>query len=232
MAKVVENFSMSVGLCFESEYLFRGKNWGKEAIIPTLDMAYNLGHGFSVYGKVGANVPLNSGENNEVDYYAGVLYNVENFTFDLGYMAYTYMNNAFDAVNDHEVKFMVSYDTVDFFGDFNVSPYALYTYNFPCCANIFEAGLTYSAPVTKWLINRNWGSIDLSAAYGIVGAKNSWGNYSYVEVDIDFVVAINEYCSISAGLRYAYNNDNGANAFGEVLAGNRLGFGTSIVIGF
>lgn len=232
MAKMVENFSMNLVLSFESEYLFRGKNWGKEAIIPKLEMDYDLGRGFSVYGMVGANVPLNGGENNEVDYYAGILYNIENFTFDLGYMAYTYMNNAFDAVNDHEIKFMVSYDTVDFFGEFNVSPYILYTYNFPCSGNFLETGLTYSAPLTKWLIGRDWGRVDMSAAYGIVGAKNSWGNYSYVELGASLVVAVNDYCSVSVGIRYAYNNDDGANAYGEVLAGHRVSFGTALSIGF
>lgn len=224
-ANFLERFSSSITMGFESEYIFRGKNCAGASLNPQIDMAYDIGSGFGVYGGVWANTPVNSNNSeSEIDYYAGVTYDIKNFTFDLGYAAYTYTA---DSENSHEIKFAVTYDTVDLLGEFNVSPTAGFFYDFTLGVYTLEAGATYSAPVTKWIADRNWGTIDLAAVYGWATTANQ-GGYGYVALSADAVVSVTDYCSMSVGVRYAYNND-----YTEFEpTSSRVWFGTSMSIGF
>lgn len=225
-AKVLDKFSASLTLGFESEYVFRGQALAGASLNPQIDAAYDLSHGFAAYAGVWANTPTKAGVSDEIDFYAGITYEIKNFTFDLGYTAYTYTDNAVDP-NSHEMKFAVSYDTVDFLGNFNVSPTAAAYYDFTLGVYTLEAGATYSAPVTKWIADRNWGTIDLAAVYGWTTTATS-GGYSYFAASADAVVAINEYCTLSVGVRYAYNND-----YTELEStASRVWFGTKASIGF
>lgn len=148
-ANFLERFSSSITMGFESEYIFRGKNCAGASLNPQIDMAYDIGSGFGVYGGVWANTPVNSNNSeSEIDYYAGVTYDIKNFTFDLGYAAYTYTA---DSENSHEIKFAVTYDTVDLLGEFNVSPTAGFFYDFTLGVYTLEAGATYSAPLQSGL---------------------------------------------------------------------------------
>jgi len=223
LASSLEKFSASLTAGFESEYVFRGKSLAGASFNPEVDMAYDVGYGFGVYAGVWANTPVNSSIENEIDVYAGINYEIKNFTFDLGYIAYMYSG---ETSNSNEIKFAVAYDTVDYLGEFNVSPMLAYYYDFTLGVNTLEAGAAYSAPVTKWIADRNWGTIDLAAAYG--WATTAHEGYSYVMLSADAVVAINSYAKISAGIRYSYNNDYTA----ADPTASRLWFGTALVIGF
>ncbi len=233
-AKTLEKFSASLSLGFESEYVFRGIPVAGQSLNPQVDVAYDLSHGFAVYAGVWANTPLRSsdalGDESEVDVYAGITYEIKNFTFDLGYTAYTYTR---DTESSHEMKFAVSYDTVDFLGDFNVSPTAAFYYDFTLGTYTLEAGATYSAPVTKWIADRNWGTIDLAAVYGWATTANQHFEdsvgYSYFAFSADAVIALNDYCTLSAGVRYAYNNEYD---YSVPTTASRVWFGTKASIGF
>ncbi len=221
---VLERFSASLTLGFESEYIFRGKSMAGASLNPQIDVAYDVGYGLGLYAGVWSNTPVDSDIESEIDYYAGITYAIQNFLFDLGYAAYTY--TGYES-SSHEMKFAVSYDTSDILGDFNVSPAAAFYYDFTLGVYTLEAGAVYSAPVTKWIADRNWGTIDLAAVYGWATTATS-GGYSYVAFSADAVIAVNDYCSLSAGVRYAYNNDN---TYLEGTA-SRVWFGTSLSIGF
>ena len=106
-AKVLDKFSASLTLGFESEYVFRGKALAGASLNPQIDAAYDLSHGFAAYAGVWANTPTKAGVSDEIDFYAGITYEIKNFTFDLGYTAYTYTDNAVDP-NSHEMKFAIS----------------------------------------------------------------------------------------------------------------------------
>ncbi len=227
-SNLLERFSASVTVGFESEYIFRGIKEAGASINPEVDMAYDLGKGFSVYAGVWANTPVDSNIENEIDVYTGVAYEFKNFTFDLGYLAYLYSDNDNgENPNSHEIKFAVSYDTVDLLGEFNVSPTVALYYDFTLGVYTLEGGVTYSAPVTKWIADRNWGSIDLAAVYGWATPANH-GGYTYAALSADAVVAVNEYCNLSVGIRYSYaHNVDVANRYQD-----RVWFGTSMTVGF
>ena len=228
-ANLLERFSASVTVGYESEYVFRGLTYGGAAINPEVDMAYDIGAGFGVYTGVWGNMPVNSDNvENEMDVYAGITYNTNNFTFDLGYIGYLYSK---DTENSHEIKFAVTYDTVDFLGDFNVSPTAAFFYDFTLGVYTTEFGATYSAPVTKWIADRNWGTIDFAAVYGWCTEANDNG-YTYFALSVDAVVRVNEYCSLSAGVRYAYAHNRPEWYKQYRSADDTVWFGTSMTIGF
>ena len=88
-AKVLDKFSASLTLGFESEYVFRGMALAGASLNPQIDAAYDLSHGFAAYAGVWANTPTKAGVSDEIDFYAGITYEIKNFTFDLGYTAYT-----------------------------------------------------------------------------------------------------------------------------------------------
>ena len=221
-ANLLERFSASVTVGFESEYVFRAKKYAGASINPEVDAAYDLGMGFSVYAGVWGNMPVKSSTTNEMDVYTGVTYDIANFTFDLGYIGYLYSDSA--ERNSHEVKFALTYDTVDFLGDFNVSPTAAFFYDFITGYYTVEAGASYSAPVTKWIADRDWGKINLAAVYG--WTTSSSNGYTYVAVSADAVIAINDYCSVSVGARYAYSHDT------LVDRTDKVWYGTSLTVGF
>lgn len=228
-ANLLERFSASVSVGYESEYVFRGLKIQGASINPEVDFAYDLGSGFAVYAGVWGNMPVKSDTENEMDIYTGITYDFQNFTFDLGYLAYLYNE---DTENSHEIKFAVSYDTVDLLGEFNVSPTVAFYHDFSLDSYTLEAGLTYSAPVTKWIADRNWGTIDLAAVYGWNSVKSlSAGRdgYTYIALSADAVVALNDYCKFSVGVRYAYAHDRPA---WYRDCDETVWFGTSMTVGF
>ncbi len=227
LAPAFERFSASATVGMETEYVFRGLKEAGLSINPELDIAYDLGQGFSLYAGVWANTPANqSNVTNEIDLYAGLLYEIKNITFDLGYASYIYTDEA----NTNEIKFGVSYDTVDFLGEFNVSPAVALYYDFDLGVYTVEGGLSYSAPVTKWIADRNWGTIELAAVYGWATEANDAG-YTYTAISADAVIAVNEYCNFSFGVRYAYAHSVNS-AWSTNRYQDRVWFGSSVTIGF
>ncbi len=228
LVPLFERFSASASVGMETEYVFRGLKYAGLSINPELDVAYDLGQGFSLYAGIWANTPVEqTNATNEIDAYVGAMYEIKNFTFDIGYLAYIYNNES----NTSEIKFAAAYDTVDFLGEFNVSPAAAFYYDFNLEVYTLEAGLTYTAPVTKWIADRNWGVIELAAVYGWATDANHAGecaSYTYTALSADAVVAVNEYCNLSAGVRYSYAHNT---PFGDKYQ-NRLWFGSTLTIGF
>ena len=77
------------------------------------------------------------------------------------------------------------------------------------------------------------GTIDLAAVYGWTTTANQHFEdsvgYSYFAFSADAVVALNDYCTLSAGVRYAYNNDYD---YSVPTTASRVWFGTKASIGF
>ena len=178
----------------------------------------------------------NGGGYGENDLYAGLNYSIDNFTIDFGYTVYTYSGAATSEYpNEHELKLIVSYDTSEHLGDFAICPYATAYYNIAYSGTVIEGGLSYSAPITKWLIGENWASIDLAAYVGYAdyrGGMSDNGGYVYVGTSADISFAITEYWSVSAGVRYACNNDNDGGFSAIAGKENNVWFGVSTSIGF
>ena len=238
-SKVLDKFSASVTVGYESEYVFRGIRNAGDSVNPQVDLGYDFGAGFAAYIGYWGNYEVAGSANKleESDLYAGITYTIKNITFDVGVINYIYPEANSD---EWEWKAAVSYDTTDLLGDFNVCPSFAYFYNNKYNVNTFEAGLSYSAPVMKWINGDNWLTIDSSVVYGFIcrEAYNSQaGDYSYFQVKSDVVVSITNYCSWSLGIRYSlassnsqYWNNGAYNGIDE--CGSYLWFGTAISFGF
>lgn len=229
LSNPLENFSASATVAYESEYIFRGKAQAGHGINPMVDLGYDFGNGLAAYAEYWGFYGVDNGFG-ENDFYAGLTYTIENITFDVGYLGYTYND---DSKNESEFMVAVSYDTVDLLGDFNVSPFAAFYYNYTYSGTTVEGGLSYEAPVTKWLIDENWGTINLAAYVGYADYRDGLtyhGGYVYTGVSADAVVQVTDNMAISAGIRWACNND-GAD---ENIGGKQqnLWFGTAVIFGF
>lgn len=229
LSNPLENFSASATVAYESEYIFRGKAQAGHGINPMVDLGYDFGNGLAAYAEYWGFYGVDNGFG-ENDFYAGLTYTIENITFDVGYLGYTYND---DSKNESEFMVAVSYDTVDLLGDFNVSPFAAFYYNYTYSGTTVEGGLSYEAPVTKWLIDENWGTINLAAYVGYADYSDGLtyhGGYVYTGVSADAVVQVTDNMALSAGIRWACNND-GAD---ENIGGKQqnLWFGTAVIFGF
>ena len=230
LSKPLENFSASATVAYESEYIFRGKAQSGHGINPMVDLGYDFGNGFAAYAEYWGFYGVDNGFG-ENDFYAGLTYTIENITFDVGYLGYTY--NDSESKNESEIMVAVSYDTTDLLGDFNVSPFAAFYYNYTYSGTTVEGGLSYEAPVTKWLIGENWGTVNLAAYVGYADYRDGLtyhGGYVYTGISADAVVQVTDNMALSAGIRWACNND-GAD---ENIGGKQqnLWFGTAVIFGF
>lgn len=204
MSSVKDKLSVGVGVAYESEYVFRGAKCSGASIVPTVDLGYELGGGLGLRAGFFNNTELKNDNFIENDISAGITYSVMSFSFDLGYCAYLYPHSE----DTHEFSFGVSYDTSELLGDFAITPFITYYYDVVLYVNTLEAGLSYSAPVTKWIIGSEWGSVDLAATYGHVFSHNV-KDYDYVMFSADFSVALTDIASISAGVRYSNKSEGG-----------------------
>ncbi len=233
---VIEKFSASATVDYESEFIFRGKQLAGPVICPSVNVGYDIGSGFSSYVGWWGCYSTNGGGYGENDLLAGISYSIENFTIDFGYTAYTYSGAATsEFANEHELKLIASYDTSEYLGDFAVSPYVAAYYNITYSGIVIESGLTYSAPITKWLIDQNWASIDLAGYFGYAdykGGLSDNGGYVYAGASADVSFAITEYWSISAGVRYSCNNDHDGGFSAISGRENNVWFGVKTSIGF
>ena len=230
LSKPLENFSASATVAYESEYIFRGKAQAGHGINPMVDLGYDFGNGLAAYAEYWGFYGVDNGFG-ENDFYAGLTYTIENITFDVGYLGYTY--NDSESKNESEIMVAVSYDTTDLLGDFNVSPFAAFYYNYTYSGTTVEGGLSYEAPVTKWLIGENWGTINLAAYVGYADYRDGLtyhGGYVYTGVSADAVVQVTDNMALSAGIRWACNNDGAEENIGGKQ--QNLWFGTAVIFGF
>ena len=242
-SKVLDRFSASVTVGYESEYVFRGIKEAGHSVCPQVDFGYDFGAGFAAYvGYWGNYEAGNDSEGfSETDLYTGVTYTIKNVTFDVGVINYIYNE---DVAAEWEWKAAVSYDTSDIFGeDFAVTPSIAYYYNMELDTSTVELGLSYSAPVMKWINGDNWLTLDSSIMYGYIcrrgsQAKEFSGDYGYIQLKSDVVVAITDYCAWSLGIRYSWASNNGVRGSGPYALGqpcdssSNVWFGTAISFGF
>lgn len=234
LKEVLERFSLEAGIGFESEYVFRGRSVTGPSINPSVNIGYDVGYGFALSAGYWGNYNVSDSSNpaTENDFTFDITYTIENFTVDFGYTAYTYPSGG----NTNELKVGVAYDTSELLGDFNVSPYVAGYYDLTLSGKTLEGGLSYSAPITKWLFGSTWGTLDFAGyvgyTYGDIsfdaGGNSMNDSYFYAGFSAGGTVAVTDYCSLSAGMRYAYCNNYDPSG----STNSRVWFGTSLSFGF
>ncbi len=244
----VELLSVSAAVGFESEYVFRGERRSSSAIQPKVELAYPL-YGLDFYVGAWSSSPVkgdNASNLMEVDLYGGVNYYVGPLRLDLGYIFYWYPSDDLrpgQRTRDMEVYIGASFDTASYLWEVNLNPSVYYYYNWILQQHVVEVSIGYNVPIGYWLwnyprltlpINIYGGYLTAGQKLGDVAQKDS-ATYWYYGASADIALAITEYCTISAGVRYSYRSGgNEGEAGNTTLLGreNNFWFGGKVDFGF
>ena len=111
-----QELSVSAAVSYESDYIFRGVRLADEFIAPSVDISYG-----DFYAGVWAALPWDSGDETEVDFYAGYGFGVsETVSADVGVTYYTYP----DSENTVEI-----YGGLSFEAPLSPAVYAFYDFD-------------------------------------------------------------------------------------------------------
>jgi hypothetical protein len=249
------DLSISGSFDFETQYVFRGKQYAWQSIQPGVEFGYPVLGGEAYTGiwsnqqisnKGMGGVPFPPGSvgrasTDEVDFYFGYAYPVTDmFTVDAGFTYYWFSNaNGFPAAGGPSRQYREIY--VGATADVIMSPALYVYYDFDQGQTVVEGSVGYSFDLGEYAGVTGL-SIDLGAHYGWLRATRTYGitgigstnGYMYGGANADLVYSFNEHVSASFGVRWAANNDGktGANAQGLAInQGSResnIWFGASI----
>lgn len=211
---------------FESHYVFRGKSITDENMQATVNAGCSLGGtgdwGFRVYGEFFYEAPFDD-EMNEVDWkIGGTAVYADEYYFDAGYIFRTYPNSGpakgKNSVNRENELFLGIARDVRFWQDAEWSQVKIggtvsYDWNFEQISWEFYAEKTFEEVLVPEF------SVNLRAVYGYITMKDANGDqwlghgspdndYGYCQFSVDGIYSLNKTTDVSAGMRYAYNNDH------------------------
>jgi len=190
-----QDLSIDTKFAFESEYVFRGVQLATESFQPSIEFGYN-----DLYLGLWTNQPTESGASNEIDYYGGYKYALnDKFTLDFGATVYHYPDTPGD--NDTLESFVgISYDTFA-----KPSLYAFYDYD--------TEAFTYEASVSHALRVNESSDIELGLSAGYVALDDSVilvgpTEYYYFGASADWVYRLSETAKLAIGVRTSGNDEN------------------------
>ena len=247
----LSNFKVSASVGFESEYVFRAVKLAGYSVQPKVEIAYPVA-GFDLYGGAWMNAPVQSQRNSsgelsnlqEIDFYAGATYAYQMLTFDVGYTYYWYPSDKADISRENEVYFGITGDSASFLGGVNLNPSVYYFYNFQLEQHVIESSLGYEFEVGSY-VGVNGLTLPLRAYFGWLsadrangdqdysaGSADSDASYFYYGGSADIAYAFNEYCTVSAGVRYSQHFNRHGDARSMDSGERRLWYGVKVDFGF
>lgn len=248
-AHAVDGLSITGSFDFESEYVFRGKRFTQAAIQPSVEIGYSIGPGTAYVG-AWTSFPIHGSNNtqeNEIDLYAGYALPLSDvFTLDGGFTYYLYSD---PSSTNNPVTFDISRAREVYLGvqaDVFLEPSIYGYWDFDREQAVVEISIGNSLPLDDYL-NLPL-SFDTSAHFGYLhadsyngnqrrGGFSKWKNsYFYQGLSADLVYTVSENVSISAGARFARNNDGtagGPAGSNPQLGGDsKLWWGASVVLSY
>ena len=187
-----QELSVSAAVSYESDYIFRGVRLADEFIAPSVDISYG-----DFYAGVWAALPWDSGDETEVDFYAGYGFGVsETVSADVGVTYYTYP----DSENTVEIYGGLSFEAP-------LSPAVYAFYDFDLEALTIEASGGHSVEVSETT------AVDLSVYLGYVDGEGGF-NYFYYGAGAAYVVTLAENASWNIGVNW-YGSDDAMEADGS-----------------
>lgn len=104
-----QELAVTGNVAFASEYVFRGQSQTQEE--PAIQGGLDLSYGGFYLGAWGSNVDFQTSANAEIDLYGGYKFGLaEDLTLDLGYIYYSYANEA--DLNYNEIKAAVTWKSL------------------------------------------------------------------------------------------------------------------------
>lgn len=220
-----EEISVTATVAWESEYVFRGKQFSETAFQPAVDMAYG-----GAYAGIWTSLPVNSKDDasREIDIYAGYGAKAgEMFNLDAGVTVYYYPSvKDFDAdayKNTTEIYAGASADSM-------LSPSLYFYYDFRLEAFTVEGSASHSVEIMDKT------SLDLGGAIGYVWADkvnsvvDDAPDYAYGSLSADLTYAFNDTASMAIGGRLSFNSLDEIDLAG--IPDTNLWWGVSFSAGF
>ena len=206
-----QELSVSTGVAWETDYIFRGVQLAEEYFAPSVDISYG-----DFYAGMWAALPVDAEFANEIDFYAGYGFGInETVSGDFGVTYYTYPE---DGVGEDTVEV---YAGLSF--EASLSPAVYVFYDFDLEALTLEGSIGHSVELSEE------GSVDMSAYLGWVD-PDLGDDWNYYGAGVAYNYAFTESATFSIGLNwYASSEDTIGESGGD---DNEFTLATSITAGF
>lgn len=216
-----QELSVSTGVAWETDYIFRGVQLAEEYFAPSVDVSYG-----DFYAGMWAALPVDAEFANEIDFYAGYGFGInETVSGDFGVTYYTYPEGG-SADDTVEAYAGLSFET-------DLSPAIYVFYDFDLEDFTIEASVGHTVELSEE------GSVDMSAYLGwrefgddVAGISD----HTYYGAGVAYNYAFTENASFSIGLNWYANSED---TIGEDVAlgvglddDNEFTISTSITAGF
>jgi len=206
------SYSVTMDFPYVSKYVFRGLEYGNDAIQPSVELS--VGNG---YVGIWTSQPIEHNDDNEFDFYAGYKLDLnDQWSLDLGSTVYTYpeLDNG-PGVNDTTVETYLGIN-----GDISgIKPGAYVYYDWTLESWTGQVQLGYSYPLKDIGV-----SLDFSGSFGGV-IRDDEADYLYWSLGTQANYTLSEKASLYAGIAYTSNDL-------KRVEGNFWVFTTGLSVGF
>jgi len=205
------SYSVTVDFPYASKYVFRGIEYAKDSIQPSIEIATG-----NFYAGVWSNQPVTNNSDNEFDFYAG--YGIPmNDTWKLDVGATLYYYPEADTSSFEEKTFEGYVGLTGTVAGFTPGIYAYY--DFDLKAFTLQGSVGYSIP-----LETAGTSLDFSVTLGNV-SPDVGDDYMYYGVGVNLPYKLTERATFAIGAQYASNDLDGADD-------NHLWFTAGLTVGF
>lgn len=218
--------SVSTGIDFVSQYVFRGVSLGDDSIQPYVEASYG---GFTVGGWFSTGIGKNSvAAADEFDLYANYSVPLDSsISLDLGATYYHYPQGGDFFETDNGGTGSYEFSATVGFSDLPLSPSLAAFYDVTLEAFTLEGGVSHSVELDET------NALDLGFTAGLVDGDGF--SYEYGQASVAVSHALSDTIGVYVGANYALNSDDLLD-FDRALNGNPKGdmlwLGTGISAGF
>lgn len=205
------SYSVTVDFPYASKYVFRGVEYAKDSIQPSIELATG-----NFYVGVWTNQPVTNNSDNEYDFYAG--YGIPlNDTWKLDAGATLYYYPEADTSSFEEKTFEGYVGLTGTVSGFTPGIYAYY--DFDLKAFTLQGSVGYSIP-----LETAGSSLDFSVTLGNV-SPDVGDDYMYYGIGVNLPYKLTEKATVAIGAQYASNDLDGVD-------GDHLWFTAGLTVGF
>jgi len=186
------SYSITLDIPYTTKYVFRGVQYAKSSLQPSVKLTSG-----SFYAGVWANQPLTDNIDNEIDFFGGYGFKLnDSWSLDVGATLYYYPQ--LDTSSGADDKTFEGYVGAN--GTFGSYTVGLYAYNdFTLKAFTLQGTFGYSAPIN------DKASLNLLGTIGNV-SPDGGDSYTYYGIGATLPYKLAESATLTFGLQYASHN--------------------------
>jgi len=209
-AEAAPSYSVTVDFPYASKYVFRGVQYAKESIQPSVELASG-----NFYAPIWTNQPITDNLDNEFDFYAGYgLPLSDTVKLDFGATLYYYPEADTSVYDSNTFEGYIG--LTGSVSGFSPGVYAYYDTTLK--AFTLQGSVGYSVPMAT-----AGTSLDFSATLGNV-SPDSGSDYAYWGLGVNLPYKLSEKATAAIGVQYASTNADGSDDYVWFTAGVTVGF--------